>query len=753
MSVKYDDVAQSIIKNLEQYKDCYTSDLYLSFKSNLEDLKRTIEDSEKEGRALKIGIVGQVKAGKSSFLNAVLFGGRDVLPQASTPMTAALTKISYREQPGAKIIFYSVNDWESIKEKNREYEAQLDAAYEEYKANLSKEPSKGGKKVVDKLSKLAQRQAVQTQAVSIKSKAEMEPILKNKIGEKLTACHELVLMFNASKENLASYLGKSKEITVDDIKVGLHDYVGADGVFTPIVKHVELYMNEEILKDVEIVDTPGLNDPITSRTEITRQFLRECDVAFLLSYTGQFLTQEDLDFMCRILPGESIEDVVIIGSKFDSGLLDDNKSKTIKEAYNQTTYIYNNQAKDNLNKMKAGSSHKERLDKLISSLPPKYVSSYLYGAALRRHQNQPYTKDQEFIISRLKQQFVDFKDDVQGLLQLAGILDIQEQVKSFKSKKEEIIARKNADILKDNKLKLLSYLKDIGEQAQKNKNELGRGDIATLEANAKKIQEGLSRSERAIQAILQGMVYEVQNQMGSLKNELNAMITGHSRIDVEHEKYETPHTWSERKWTNLWRKTEHRVVETIHNRLVRSEDAIDNIRSYITEAQKKVNDKIDKVIDYKVLEKDIKEAILKGIDTSDDSFDEDDILIPLKLVTQKIKASYVAMDINDFTARIAEQFPDEVKNEKIHELVRAQSAALSQACKELAELIDENTSRIAGDLTSHGDTFVSSIKKKIDENLANIKKQMSNKEEALRRYDHLLEELATYQEEISDMEM
>ena len=52
-----------------------------------------------EDRLLKIGIVGRVNSGKSSLLNALLFGGQSIIPKAATPMTAALTTLSYGETP------------------------------------------------------------------------------------------------------------------------------------------------------------------------------------------------------------------------------------------------------------------------------------------------------------------------------------------------------------------------------------------------------------------------------------------------------------------------------------------------------------------------------------------------------------------------------------------------------------------------------------------------------------------------------
>ncbi|MBQ3770446.1 MAG: dynamin family protein [Bacteroidaceae bacterium] len=46
---------------------------------------------------LTIGVIGQMKCGKSTFLNAFVFEN-DVLPAATTPMTAALSVITYGEQ-------------------------------------------------------------------------------------------------------------------------------------------------------------------------------------------------------------------------------------------------------------------------------------------------------------------------------------------------------------------------------------------------------------------------------------------------------------------------------------------------------------------------------------------------------------------------------------------------------------------------------------------------------------------------------
>jgi tRNA U34 5-carboxymethylaminomethyl modifying GTPase MnmE/TrmE len=89
----------SQIQNHQSLLFASDSQKYLSELSNMEKtLDTNMRAAQEEGRNLRIAIVGQMKAGKSSFLNALLFPV-DVLPKAATPMTAALTRIGYAEKP------------------------------------------------------------------------------------------------------------------------------------------------------------------------------------------------------------------------------------------------------------------------------------------------------------------------------------------------------------------------------------------------------------------------------------------------------------------------------------------------------------------------------------------------------------------------------------------------------------------------------------------------------------------------------
>ena len=66
------------------------------------------------------------------FLNVCVFDGKEFLPKAATPMTAALTKITYSETPKAVVHFYNQEDWDKVLRESEKYDAGLKRDYEAY---------------------------------------------------------------------------------------------------------------------------------------------------------------------------------------------------------------------------------------------------------------------------------------------------------------------------------------------------------------------------------------------------------------------------------------------------------------------------------------------------------------------------------------------------------------------------------------------------------------------------------------------
>ncbi|PNE27213.1 hypothetical protein BHU11_02805 [Tannerella sp. oral taxon 808] len=210
---------------------------------------------------LTIGVIGQMKAGKSTFLNAFVFE-RDVLPAATTPMTAALTVITYGPEEKIEVEFYTREEWEE------------------------------------------QRLTAQRELTADSSEAEKS---------KVQAAQELVEKSARIGSHLPELLGTKRTDTLDK----LIEYVGADGQFVSITKSVKIYYPKEYLKGVEIVDTPGFNDPIVSREERTKDFLRRADAVLLMLYAGRPFDATDREIVFKHLSQCGIGKVVIGINKYD----------------------------------------------------------------------------------------------------------------------------------------------------------------------------------------------------------------------------------------------------------------------------------------------------------------------------------------------------------------------------------------------------------------------------------------------------
>ncbi len=96
-----------------------------------EELEKTLKEMQAEDRDLKVGIIGRVKAGKSSLLNALIFEGVEVLPKAATPMTASLTVLKYADTLSAEVEFYSPKDILELENEHERYVREFNKIVDE----------------------------------------------------------------------------------------------------------------------------------------------------------------------------------------------------------------------------------------------------------------------------------------------------------------------------------------------------------------------------------------------------------------------------------------------------------------------------------------------------------------------------------------------------------------------------------------------------------------------------------------------
>ena len=225
---------------------------------------------------LTIGVIGQMKCGKSTFLNSFVFEN-NILPAATTPMTAALSVITYGKEQKIVAEFYNEDEW-------AEQEMQASRSLESVAGNTMEESKiKAAKELVEKASKLG--------------------------------------------NSLRSYLGKTQEDQFEN----LIEYVGADGKYISITKSVTIYYPKEYLKGVEVVDTPGFNDPIVSREERTKAFLKKADVVLLMLYAGRPFDTTDRDILFKNVRQCGIGKVIIGINKYDIPYENGETEDTIKQ--------------------------------------------------------------------------------------------------------------------------------------------------------------------------------------------------------------------------------------------------------------------------------------------------------------------------------------------------------------------------------------------------------------------------------------
>ena len=101
---KFLDKVDNIYRNLQEFED--EIDLF-DIASIKKSFRAKTDDFFREDRKLNIGIIGRVKVGKSSFLNTLMFDGKNVLPAAVTPKTAVLTKIEYDAENRLDIEYFT----------------------------------------------------------------------------------------------------------------------------------------------------------------------------------------------------------------------------------------------------------------------------------------------------------------------------------------------------------------------------------------------------------------------------------------------------------------------------------------------------------------------------------------------------------------------------------------------------------------------------------------------------------------------
>ncbi len=296
-----------------------------------EELEKTLKEMQDTDRNLKVGIIGRVKAGKSSLLNALIFEGVEVLPKAATPMTASLTVLKYAQNLSTQVEFYSPKDILELENEHARYEREFNRIVDEEvkkqkeKQSLSNRAKEGVKKFGNMFSKnKSDKKAPKERILSDEEILEKaRRIAKSELEKdtKLVSSHDQYeRMKKSGSLNTKNLDPRIQANSLEELNQKLLQFVGANGKFMPCTKAVGISLNNPNLKDLEIIDTPGVNDPIVSREERTKALLKDCHVVFIISLSNNFLSSSDMDLFDMVSNKEGLQEIYFVGSQIDSAV-------------------------------------------------------------------------------------------------------------------------------------------------------------------------------------------------------------------------------------------------------------------------------------------------------------------------------------------------------------------------------------------------------------------------------------------------
>lgn len=477
-----------------------------------ETVQRDANAMAQEGRNLRVGIIGRVKAGKSSLLNALMFAGKDVLPKAATPMTASLTVLRYSEQanPYAEVEYFLPEDVNDMRLLAEEYDERFRIALAERQKAAEEKAARPGARALPKPDP-------ERLKASVKRELDADP--------RLGGAKDMYERIRAAGGLPGNETQRIEGRDLADLQTKLADFVGAGGRFTPFTKCLSLYLPLPALQGVDVVDTPGVNDPIRSREERTMEELHNCDVVFVVSPSGQFLNRQDLELMGRLTYKDGVREVFLVASQIDGQLFGSERDKHnghLPDVLQGLRQTLTGQAGSTLAALPGGN---EGLEALKCQLAERLVvtSSVAY-ALLTRHESE-WDDNARHTWSLLSTSYpaecAQLASAKNHLEAMAGIAQTERMLEQVRGRKQAITEEKINAFLDDQAKALRGYLDGAPEAVRRNREEIVNAKAGDLEEKLSAMQ---SFREAAVRATNVAVGDIAEDAGESLRRQINSKI-------------------------------------------------------------------------------------------------------------------------------------------------------------------------------------------------------------------------------------
>ena len=697
------------------------------------DLQAQMASIEDEERLLKIGIVGRVKSGKSSLLNALVFDGQSILPEAATPMTASLTTLSYGEPLSAEVEFFAQEDLADIRDKAEEYDRQLERRVREIRNKEKTRKSLFSRRSRQENKSLSRRDSDERVQRRVE-RGMRENIVLSSAHDQYKKMIESGVSLENLPENVLLKFGNPA-----DLPSQLNEYVGAKGQYMPFTKSVNIRLPQENLKDIEIVDTPGINDPVQSREARTQEHLNQCDVVLVISPSGQFINQVDLELMDRITSKEGIRELFVVASQADTQLFGHLKAENngqLEPVLDSLTRVLGNQLEKVIADLKESSPEVgDTYDQLLEGQSKVIHSAGLCESLKQRfRQKDEWSEGMQHVWDNLQTGYPDYFSDTDeklsrfNLEKLSNISIIRNIVEQVREKKQEILDKRMDNYVHDKYQSLHALRKGLLAYANERQFQIESTDIAKFEERKEQLTKALDDASEEIKDEYEESIYLIKKSMrDKFKQGLEAREQALKRR-IENEKGEDSETYEDGVIFKTTRTRTYATIRTngVHRRLSEFSEDLKKEVVEKTEDEKRdwrndLNRNMTKILRKHFGDEDLEASMIRRVirDTVHA------INIPAfeykKQIPDSLKPQGVLKDEE------AKKFFDESRD-YVDDLCRGTQKEISAYIKDLAKRMEQ------GHLYER-------LLEQFQKELASLEKSIENKEMELKRISNLRGEL------------
>lgn len=744
-----DDALIDEIKNL-----CNDND----FKSE-EYIIEYFKDKVNLDRTLRVGIVGRVKSGKSSLLNSLLFDGKDILPKAPTPMTAALTHIQYSDTNYIEIEFLTKKDIEDFEEIHNRYNKDLEKKIDSLKDETigKKLTSAVGTNISARINKWKSKF---TREENINFFEENNENIKEYYDKLEKQAKEIVNKNEYLKNGKEKYdlIKKANELVynhvleqekeridfknIEEISDKLKDYVGTEGKFVDFVKSLNIYINIDYLKDLNILDTPGFNDPVETRDAKARELLSKCDVVLILMPANENFTKSDRDIISKIRKKEGIQEIYVIISKFDDVLnSQDNikKSKDLEEAKN---IILNGVEGDNglieyIKNIFIKMNDENIFNKLISEIDKRVIySSSICHSILKNWDNyEKLDEDSKKVIENLNEGYPDYisleerETSLEQLKQLANIDAINNILKNLTVRKNEILG----ESLNKFETKFTESAKDIQRKLNKYARErlkyIKFGNINNIKIESEKLEKSINKISESLKGKFQDTIEEWYiESLNKINDSLNKFFNK-AKDSADEAKSEETRTKKEG-----WFIFEKNV--TYKENIINTEKIRELIREYARNFNRQLEIFILNI--YKLFREDLIRNTTNLFQNEELDINREQVASIIRPIIMEYENNINKYDENLHLDSIKET--GTISGYLVDEVVKKANDIIRQMDKDFDKIVKEDNLKDFRDKISKID-FAKSVLSNYRNRLNKYKEEIENKEKAIDKWNRIEEEI------------